>query len=593
MSSRAPVERVSDWKAWTRMALSAPSLLPFAHGSPAARVRHWALETPHAVAIAFEESSVSWCELDERADAYARWLQVEGIARGDVVALVMDNRPEFLILFTALSRIGAVAALINTQLRGPALEHALAASCARLVISGSEHIDQVLVAAAQLPAFVPDKQIVVQRDSGSSESPLMRVIDEELLPASQGPPLREYHGRMSDVCCYVYTSGTTGLPKAAVIRNQRMLGGGYTFGHLMHRSRSGDLIYVALPLYHSSALFLGWGAALATGAAIGLRRRFSVSGFWHDVHRWNATSFLYIGEMCRFLMAAPEHPEERMHGLRAAVGNGMQRELWTAFQKRFRIPVVREFYGATEGNAPLLNVSGKPGMMGRMQRGQAVVRCDPSTGEPTLDASGRCVRVDAGESGLLLGRISRTMKFDGYVDASATKKKVREGVFADGDRWFDTGDLVTVHQGNWLSFKDRVGDTFRWKGENVSTLEVSNAIACAEGVVEVTVFGVAIPGCEGRACMCALRTEAPPDLGTLTDHFERNLTRYQRPLFIRLLAEPLRTTGTFKQQTASYREEGFDPEVITDEIYVSIRGEYAPYTPARHRALLDGSLVPS
>ena len=405
--------------------------------------------------------------------------------------------------------------------------------------------------------------------------------------------MRDARLRNSDLCCYVYTSGTTGLPKAAVIRNQRILGGGFSFGHLMHRTGPGDLIYVALPLYHSSALFLGWGSALATGAAIGLRRHFSASSFWSDVERWQATSFLYIGEVCRYLLDSPERPEERRHSLRVAVGNGMRPDLWRAFQERFRVPIIREFYGATEGNTPLLNVSGKPGMIGRMSRGQAVVRCDLTTGEPERGPDGFCRRVEPGGTGLLLGRISRTLSFDGYVDRKATEKKIRTDVFARGDRYFDTGDLVKLQEGGWLSFADRVGDTFRWKGENVSTLEVAAAIGRADGVSEVTVFGVEIPGCEGRACMCVLRLDGPPDFDALSAHFERELAPYQRPLVVRLLSKPLRTTGTFKQQTASYREEGFDPAKIEDEIWVSRRGRFERCDAETYRAIQDGSFVPS
>jgi acyl-CoA synthetase (AMP-forming)/AMP-acid ligase II len=271
----------------------------------------------------------------------------------------------------------------------------------------------------------------------------------------------------------------------------------------------------------------------------------------------------------------------------------MRPDLWERFQERFDIPIVREFYGATEGNAPLLNISGKPGMIGRLSRGQAVVRCDPSTGEPTLGRDGFCQRAAAGETGLLLGRISRAMTFDGYVDSSATQKKVREGVFARGDRFFDTGDLVTLHEGGWLSFADRVGDTFRWKGENVSTLEVAATIGRAEGVVDAMVFGVEIPGCEGRACMCVLRGDEELDLGSLSAYFAAELPAYQRPLFIRVPSAPLRTTSTFKQQTASYRDEGFDPSEVDDAIYVSVAGQFQAYDEETHAAVMRGEFVPS
>ncbi len=592
-SQSAKVE-ASDVQAWTRMVLDTPSLLPWAVASPARRVRRWAGRMPDALAIAFEDRRVSWREIDRDADRWAQWLLGEGVGSGDVVAVMMDNRPEFLTLFTAISRVGGVAALINTQVKGAGLTHALEISGAGLTICGSEHAGSVLEASSGLADFVPDKNLVVQRDpagEGDDAGSGLRIVDDELDWREDPSPVRDVRLRNSDLCCYVYTSGTTGLPKAAVIRNQRMLGGGITFGHLMHRARPGDLIYVPLPLYHSSGLFLGWGSALATGAAIGLRRRFSASGFWADVERWKATSFLYIGEMCRYLLDSPDQPDELRHSLRAAVGNGMRPDLWRSFQERFRVPVVREFYGATEGNAPLLNISGRPGMIGRMSRGQAVVRCDPTTGEPDRGPDGFCQRVLPGETGLLLGRISRALTFDGYVDQKATKKKIRTDIFGRGDRYFDTGDLVKLSEGGWLSFADRVGDTFRWKGENVSTLEVAAAISRAECVSDVTVFGVEIPGCEGRACMCVLRVEGEPDFDALSAHFEHELASYQRPLIVRVLSGALRTTGTFKQQTASYRNEGFDPSKIDDAIYVSREGRFEPCHEDTYRAIQDGSLA--
>ena len=594
--ARAP--ECSDAHAWLRVVRDGTNLLPWTVSSPARRVRRWARRSPDALAIAFEDRHLSWRDVDREADRWARWLLGEGIGRGDVVAVMMDNRPEFLSLFTAVSRVGGVAALINTQVKGAGLTHALGISGARLTICGSEHADAVLDASSSLEGFVPDKQLIVQRDPAGDDPGLgLRIVDDELDWSAEPEPVRDAKLRNSDLCCYVYTSGTTGLPKAAVIRNQRMLGGGFTFGHLMHRATPGDLIYVALPLYHSSGLFLGWGSALATGAAIGLRRRFSSSGFWSDVTRWQATSFLYIGEMCRYLLESPEHPDERAHALRAAVGNGMRPDLWVPFQERFGVPIVREFYGATEGNAPLLNVSGEPGKIGRMPRGLAVVRCDPTTGEPVTGNDGFCRRVEPGETGLLLGRISRAMTFDGYVDAKATKSKIRTGVFARGDRYFDTGDLVTLSKGGWLSFADRVGDTFRWKGENVSTLEVAAAIGRADGVSDVTVFGVEIPGTEGRACMCALRIDggdaAVPDLEALSAHFERELAPYQRPLFVRVLSGEMRTTGTFKQQTASYRKEGWDPSEIDDAIFVSRDGRYERLDETKREEIVAGKWVPS
>lgn len=573
-----------------RMAADAWRLLPNAKGSPALRVSHWAAKSPAAPAIVTREACVSWQQTDEAASRYATWLSNAGIGPGDVVALMMDNRPEFLFALTALSRLGAIAALVNTQLRGDALLHAFHASASGAMVVGSEYLDPVLEVAGDLEGFVLDKDLAVQLNGPDADARGLPVID---CPGDHRccvapPPV--HSPRNTDVCCYISTSGTTGLPKAAVIRNQRFLGGGFSFGHLMHRCGPGDLIYVALPLYHSSALFLGWGAALATGAAIGLPPKFSASAFWDDIREMRATSFLYIGELCRYLLAQPPNPLDGVHELRAAVGNGLRPDVWNAFQTRFRVPIIREFYGATEGNVPLLNLAGRPGMLGRRKRGQAVVRCDLQTGEPERDPQGYCRSVERGETGLLLGRISRLLSFDGYVDERASRKKVRCDVFKRGDRWFDTGDLVTLHDAGWLSFADRVGDTFRWKGENVSTQEVSASLGGARGVREAVVYGVEVPSCEGRVGMVALRLDGEFAPREFALHVRSALPDFQRPRFVRILDRPVETTSTFKQRSAAYRAQGYDPRAIHDKLFHLEGDRYVPLDEQRFDSIQRGDL---
>jgi acyl-CoA synthetase (AMP-forming)/AMP-acid ligase II len=305
-----------------------------------------------------------------------------------------------------------------------------------------------------------------------------------------------------------------------------------------------------------------------------LRRKFSVSAFWDDVRAYEATSFLYIGELCRYLLNRPREPGERDHRLRVGVGNGMRPDIWVRFQERFGVPVIREFYGATEGNAPILNFEGRPGMVGRIRAGQVLVRCDPATGEIVRNADGFCERVTPGEAGLLLGKISKVLSFQGYVDEQATRRKIVEHVFEKGDQYFDSGDLLQLHEKGWLSFADRAGDTFRWKGENVSTNEVAEILDGARGVHEANVYGVEVPGAEGRAGMAALRVDASFDLAGFADYVEKNLARYQRPRFLRLLQGEMRVTSTFKHQKVAYREEGFDPGRVTDPLHLWRDGRF-------------------
>jgi len=350
-----------------------------------------------------------------------------------------------------------------------------------------------------------------------------------------------------------------------------------------------ETVYVTLPLYHSNAMFAGWSAVLATGACMALRRRFSASRFWSDVRRYDASAFVYIGELCRYLLHQPASPDERRHSVRVATGNGLRPDIWEAFQERFRIPLVREFYGATEGNVALANFVGRPGMVGRLQAGQAVVRCDLATGDVLRGDDGWCHSVEEGETGLLLGRIHRVATFDGYVDEQASRRKIREDVFAKGDRYFDTGDLLTVHADGWLSFADRVGDTFRWKGENVSTNEVAEVLNRAPGVLESNVYGVEVPGTEGRAGMASLRCDTSFSLEALNDRVIEQLPVYQRPYFLRLQSE-MRVTGTFKHQKTDYRREGFDPARTQDPLFFLDGEKYVPLDAALYRAIVSGEV---
>jgi acyl-CoA synthetase (AMP-forming)/AMP-acid ligase II len=553
-----------------------PKLLPKGRCSPALLAEHWARTTPGGLALAFESERISWRELDARANRYAAWFEARGIARGDVVALMMDNRPDFVFIVIALSKLGASGALINTNLTGDALTHGINISGAKRVLVGSEHLAAVLAVLPGLECVEKSDDLYVQLDAGDAPQAGVLGINDEVAASAEARPSRSDGPSNRDVYCYIYTSGTTGLPKAAIIRNQRMVGAGVAFGHLMHRSGPGDVIYVSLPLYHSSAMFLGLGAALGSGAAIAIRRRFSASQFWRDAREFGATSFLYIGELCRYLMNSEPQPGERDHRIRVGVGNGMAPDIWEPFQQRFGIPTIREFYGSTEGNAMLMNLSGRPRMVGRMMPGQVLVRCDEETGELLRNASGFCDKVEPGEKGLLLGRLSPVVEFDGYVDRAATSKKIVTDVFKSGDRYFNSGDLLLLHESRWLSFADRVGDTFRWKGENVSTAEVSSILGKVDGVLEANVYGVRIPGTEGRAGMAALRVGAEFRLEEFARFVCEHLPGYQRPLFVRILLGEMQVTGTFKHQKVDYRGEGFDPSVISDPLHLLDDGVYVP-----------------
>jgi acyl-CoA synthetase (AMP-forming)/AMP-acid ligase II len=365
----------------------------------------------------------------------------------------------------------------------------------------------------------------------------------------------------------------------------------YLFGGAIMDATPRDIIYMCLPLYHSNAMFGGVGAMLVTGAALALRRRFSTSQFWDDVRKFDASIFVYIGELCRYLLNGPKSPNERSHRLRLGVGNGLRGDIWEAFQRRFGVPLIREFYGATEGNAPLVNFEGRPGMIGRLKPGQVLVRCDESTGEIRRTREGRCEEVSEGEKGILLVHINPLFAFDGYLDKKATEKKVVTDAFRKGDKYFNSGDILNLHDNHWVSFADRVGDTFRWKGENVSTNEVAEVLNKAPGVLESNVYGVAVPGSEGKAGMASLNVSDNFDVGNLGPYVLHNFPAYQRPYFVRVQRD-MRVTGTFKHQKVAYRDEGYDPRKVEDPLYFLDGDKYVRIDEKLYKRLAAAEIGP-
>jgi fatty-acyl-CoA synthase len=343
-----------------------------------------------------------------------------------------------------------------------------------------------------------------------------------------------------------------------------------------------DRMYNCLPMYHSIGGTVAIGAVLINGGSVFVREKFSRSAFWDDVARWECTLVQYIGELCRYLLSAPSHPLERAHKIRLFCGNGLRGDVWEPFKKRFSIPRILEFYAATEGNFSLFNVEERPGALGRVppflshRFPAALVKHDVETGEPLRDAEGHCVPCAPDETGEAIGRIGETDssagRFEGYSEEAQSERKILRNVFAPGDAWFRTGDLMRKDaQGFWY-FVDRTGDTFRWKGENVSTLEVAEAISSFPGIAQAAVYGVSVPKTEGRAGMAALLSDAAIDLDLLRRHIAERLPSYANPLFLRMRRE-LDMTETFKHKKAELVREGFDPTEISDPIYFDDRAK--------------------
>jgi fatty-acyl-CoA synthase len=524
-----------------------------------------------APALIAERETLSYRALADRANRYARWALRQGLAKGEVVCLLMPSRPEYLAVWLGITRIGGVVALLNDNLRGASLAHCINVVAPRHIIVAAELVGAFDTAHGHLAS---ETTLWLHGDAARAWPRIDRAVDALAGDALGAGEQREV--TVADRALLIYTSGTTGLPKAAKVDHHRLLTWSLWFAGMME-TRNDDRMYNCLPMYHSVGGVVAIGAVLMNGGAVVIRERFSASRFWDDVVRWDCTLFQYIGELCRYLTHAPSHPSERAHRLRLACGNGLRPEVWQRFKERFAIPRILEFYAATEGNVTLFNYEGKPGAIGRIpsflahRSPTALVRHDPATEQPARDAEGRCIRCRPGEVGEAIGRIvagraGLGSRFEGYTDARDTESKILRDVVEAGDAWFRTGDLMRKDAGGYFYFVDRIGDTFRWKGENVSTSEVAETIAAFAGVVDVSVYGVAVPGSDGRAGMAAIVTAVPLDLVRFQEHLATHLPDYARPLFLRLSAE-IEATTTFKHRKGDLVRAGYDPSAGGDPIY--------------------------
>jgi fatty-acyl-CoA synthase len=519
-------------------------------------------------AVTFEGRTVTYAELDAIANRYAHWAKGLNLRRGQTVALFMPNRLEYFCVWYGLSKVGVVTALLNNQLSGLPLAHCLNISGAHHVIVDNE--TSPIFEQARTLLTTPMQQWILGPAHGDQ-----RDLVQALKSCSQLPPDRSVREDMTaaDTALLIFTSGTTGMPKAARVTHMR--------AQLYMRAFAGataakpsDRIYVALPLYHATGGLCGLGAAFLNGASVVLRRKFSASHFWGEVVGEGCTMFVYIGELCRYLVNQPEDADETRHKVRLAFGNGLRPDVWPAMTGRFRIPEILEFYGSTEGNVSLFNFDGREGAIGRVPRwlrdrfNFRLVQFDVETEAVVRGPDGLCIECGPGQVGECIGKIGGDARSDytGYLDRAASEKKILHDVFGKGDAWFATGDLMKGDADGYLYFIDRIGDTFRWKGENVSTNEVAERLQAAPGVDVATVYGVEMPGADGRAGMAALVVDGAFDIKAFGEHVARELPPYAQPVFVRILPA-MDTTGTFKIRKVDLLADGYDPAKIRGPLY--------------------------
>lgn len=548
---------------------------------------------PEKPFVIFEGVTYTYGDLEARSNRVARLFQ-DTVKKGDTVALLMNNEPDFISVWFGFCKLGCALAFLNTNIKSRSLLHCFNCCGAKQLVVGADLLDNL---EDILPSLQEDKITVWSLGHGNSHPGVHSLLDK-IEKSSQEPiaAKRRSISCLKTPTLYIFTSGTTGLPKAAVITHLQSLkaaGGFWAYG-----GTEKDVIYTPLPLYHSAASLVGIGGTIELGATCILKKKFSASQFWNDCRKYNVTIFQYIGELCRYLCNQPMGENEKDHKVHMGVGNGLRQDVWREFLQRFGEIRMCEIYGSTEGNLCFMNHIGKIGAVGRSNFFYKLifkydlVKYDLLRDEPVRDHNGFCQRVQKGETGLLLSKICSQSPFFGYAGSKQlTEKKILRDVFVKGDAYFNTGDLMAEDENNFISFKDRVGDTFRWKGENVATTEVTEILGLVDFIQEASVYGVQVPGNEGRAGMAAVivRPECTFDGKKLFDLVVRELPSYARPLFIRL-QESIETTSTFKHQKFGLVESGFNPSTISDPLYFLDYTEksYIPLTSSIYASISNG-----
>ena len=556
-------------------------------------MREQAERIPDRVLLRFETETVTYGAYNQSVNRYADVIRRAGVARGAAVAIMMENSPDFLMAEGAMAKLGTIGALINTQLRGAALAHVLRTSTATLLL-----VDTACLPAVQELGPLEGMTVYAQATPVALRGTPFRSLPEALAGASTAEPdIPDV--KVGDVMMYIYTSGTTGYPKPTIIRHARFTMGGESLRVVLGLGAN-DCSYAPTPLYHGYSNFVGFSPALHAGTTFASRRKFSASHFLDDAQAHGVTHFMYVGELCRYLLRQPPSQRDRAHRIRLATGPGLRPDIWEAFVERFGIERIIETYGQTEANLSLMNRRGRVGSVGRSapftHNQLKLVRYDAERQEPLRGADGFLVECRPGEVGELISVISQqtTMSFDGYVNRRDNEEKILRDCFSTGDTYLRTGDLLRRDRASYYYFVDRIGDTFRWKGENVATAEVAELLNGAPGASETAVYGVQVPGTDGRAGMAlvVLAPGASFDPKSYFAYTEKTLPPYARPLFVRL-APSMDVTGTLKHVKSRLQREGYDPAIVSDPLYFrdDAAHTYVPVDAALKQRIDHGGLV--
>ncbi len=524
-------------------------------------------------AVLYEDRLLTYREFNHWANRIAHYLQDQGLVKGDAIAVMLENRPELLAIVAGAAKVGVACALMNTAQKGDALTHSINLIRPRMMVVGEECLVPFDGIRRSLPADAPDHCLYLADEntlSSFGETPEGYVNLAERVSAYPGDnPVLGDAPKLGDTAVYLFTSGTTGLPKAAPGSHRKFIKAYGGFGLMSLNMEPTDVLYCTLPFYHGTALLVCWGSVLAGGSAIAIRRRFSASEFWDDVRRFQATTFGYVGELCRYLLNQPPSDRDRDHSLSKMIGNGLRPSIWTPFKQRFGINTVAELYASSEGNIGFSNFLNLDNTVGFSTAPYKLVQFYDGTRDPVRDRKGRLKAVGKGDPGLLIGEITAKWSFEGYTQREATEQSIIRHAFKKGDQWFNTGDVLREIGCGHLQFVDRMGDTFRWKGENVSTHEVENILDESGLVEEAICYGVDVPAASGKAGMVTLVPHPVSngiDPDELFRYLEGNLPSYAIPVFIRV-TDRIEKTGTFKYRKTDLQKAGFRPGPGNDAVY--------------------------
>lgn len=536
------------------------------------------VRNPDGPALLHGSVSLTYAQVNQWANRIAHHLLAQGIGKGDVVGVFIENRPELLVTVLAVAKVGAISAMLNTSQTQQALLHSVNLVKPAAIVVGGELVQAYSAIRQQVAIdetrtwWVADQDC--SRHSGEAPDGLCNLMAESVGCASDNPPSSQ-QVFLDDPCFYIYTSGTTGLPKAGVFKHGRWMRSSASFGMIALDMSPDDVVYCTLPLYHATGLCVCWGSAICGASGFAIRRKFSASHFWNDVRKYQATTIGYVGELCRYLIDQTPATNDRDHAVVKMIGNGLRPGVWSEFKGRFAVNHICELYAASDGNIGFSNILNFDNTIGFSLMSWELVEYAHDSGAPLRNSTGFMQKVGKGRQGLLLAKIDDKAPLDGYTDPQKTEKVVLHDVFEKGDRYFNTGDLLRNIGFGHAQFVDRLGDTYRWKGENVSTTEVENILLQHPHIAEAVAYGVEISNTNGRAGMAAItpaESLATLDFSELLSFAREQMPAYAVPLFLRVKVK-METTGTFKYQKTRLKDEAFDPGKTGDDpIYAWLPG---------------------